>query len=110
MYTAYSIPGSEWPEYRRDDERTGDNVNETKITEANVAQLTLKWSHPVVAQFPESLVVNGVVYIADNSGTMQAIDLSMGSTIWTYSDRSINGSGLVGTPSTTMGCSTKARI
>ena len=29
---------------------------------------------------------------------MQAIDLSMGSTIWTYSDRSINGSGLVGTP------------
>jgi outer membrane protein assembly factor BamB len=97
-YTASNIPGSEWPEYRRDDERTGDNVNETVITEANVAQLKVKWTQSVFQDFAEPVIVNGIVYVGDSAWHIKAISLATGALLWTFSNPVPLGGGYISTP------------
>jgi outer membrane protein assembly factor BamB len=76
--------GSEWPEFRRDNQRTGNNPYQTAITKANVATLAPKWMHTTAGVFSNAVVKNGVVYQADRGGTLYAWNVTTGAQVWAF--------------------------
>jgi outer membrane protein assembly factor BamB len=76
--------GSEWPEFRRDDQRTGYNPYQTAITKANVATLKPKWTHTTAGVFSNPVVKNGVVYQADFAGNLYAWNVTNGTKLWAF--------------------------
>jgi outer membrane protein assembly factor BamB len=91
-------PSSEWPEYRRDDQRSGFNPGQTLITKANVATLAPKWiSTTPAGTFANPVVVNGTVYKADLGGHIVALSESTGAVEWTFYEGAGSDS-FIGTP------------
>ncbi len=76
-------PG-EWPEQRRDDQRTGNNALQTTITKANVGTLKIKWTQNFFGERAEPVVSNGIVYIADVGGFIYAFDENTGAIRWKF--------------------------
>jgi len=76
--------GNDWPEQRRDDQRTGNNPFQTTITKANVASLKLKWSQNFFGERAEPVISNGTVYVADNGGFIYAFDETTGALRWKF--------------------------
>ncbi|HEY5096332.1 MAG TPA: PQQ-binding-like beta-propeller repeat protein [Candidatus Eremiobacteraceae bacterium] len=84
-YVPPSFPSAEWPQFRRDDQRTGNNPNQMLITKANVATLAPKWiSNSVGGMFATPIVVNGSVYKADFGGHILSLNEATGATAWTF--------------------------
>lgn len=76
---------SDWPEFRRDDQRTGNNPGQTLITKANVATLAPKWiSDTPGGMFASPIIFNGNVYKADLGGHFLQLNEATGQTGWTY--------------------------
>ena len=97
-YVPPNYPSSEWPEYRRDDQRTGSNPGQTLITKANVATLAPKWiSTTPGGTFSNPVIVNGTVYKADLGGHIVALDEATGSVRWTFYEGAGSDS-FIGTP------------
>lgn len=95
-YHPLAISPEDWPEYRRDDQRSGDNDGQTVITKANVATLAPKWTFSTNGgAFATPVVANGGVYIADLGGYVHALDETTGTQRWSYS---AGGVGIVATP------------
>jgi len=82
---------NDWPEQRRDDQRTGNNPLQTLITKQNVASLKVKWSQNFYGERAEPVVAGGVVYVADMGGFISAFDEVTGALRWRFL-------GVLGTP------------
>ena len=76
--------GNDWPEQRRDDQRTGNNPSQTTITKANVATLKIKWTQNTFGERAEPVVLNNVVYAADVAGYIYAFDENTGALRWKF--------------------------
>ncbi|MBV8727038.1 MAG: PQQ-binding-like beta-propeller repeat protein [Candidatus Eremiobacteraeota bacterium] len=76
--------GNDWPEQRRDDQRTGNNPSQTTITKANVATLKVKWTQNFFGERAEPVVLGGVVYVADQGGYIYAFDENTGALRWKF--------------------------
>ena len=94
-YVPPSYPSAEWPQFRRDDQRTGNNPNQTLITKADVATLAPKWiSNSPGGMFATPIVVNGSVYKADLGGHILSVNEANGATAWTL----LADGGFISTP------------
>ena len=82
--SAVDTNGSDWPEFRRDDQRTGNNPYQTAIAMGNVATLAPKWSIATGGIFESPVVVNGVVYEGDLTGRLYALNIADGSQVWQF--------------------------
>ena len=76
--------GSDWPVFRRDNQRTGNNPYQTTITTANVSTLAPKWTKATPGIFASPIVVNGTVYQGDLSGNFYAWKVANGTQVWTF--------------------------
>lgn len=76
-------PG-DWPMIRRDFAATSYSPLD-EITPANVGDLELVYTHPMVeggTNQPAPIVYNGVIYLANSQGILQAIEADTGQIIW----------------------------
>ena len=76
--------GNDWPEQRRDDQRTGNNPSQAAITKANVATLKIKWTQNTSGERAEPVVLNNTVYAADIAGYIYAFDENTGALRWKF--------------------------
>jgi outer membrane protein assembly factor BamB len=84
-YVAPVYPSADWPEFRRDDQRTGYNPNQMLITKANVATLAPKWiSNTLGGVFASPIIYNGELYKADLGGHVLELNEQTGATQWTF--------------------------
>jgi polyvinyl alcohol dehydrogenase (cytochrome) len=73
----------DWPVYGHDLANTRLDAAETKLTRANVAQLTQRWHVPgLVGVTGAPSVVDGVVYFDDWTGTARAVHADSGKPVW----------------------------
>jgi outer membrane protein assembly factor BamB len=74
--------------FARDVQRQSYETLPTGITKANVSTLQLKWMYPAAGVTPKAgfnaspIVVNGVVYVVDLSGVVNALDATTGKPLW----------------------------
>jgi polyvinyl alcohol dehydrogenase (cytochrome) len=84
-YVPPVYPSADWPQFRRDDQRTGNNPNQTLITKANVATLAPKWiSSTPGGVFASPIIHNGELYKADLGGHLLELNEQTGATQWTF--------------------------
>lgn len=100
-----SIPSADWPQWNRDDQRTGSNPAQHTISVRNVHALRLKWTQSIAGRVDWApgfapgqcgscgewtgvratpLVANGRVYVADLGGVLWAFDEKTGKRLWTF--------------------------
>jgi polyvinyl alcohol dehydrogenase (cytochrome) len=85
-----------WPSYGRDLANTRSNLDETEIDRASVSSLVEAWSkNDLVGVTGTPVVVAGVAYFGDWTGTMWAVSATTGRTIWT---EKLVGGVFVGSP------------
>src|SRR4051812_39051541 len=77
-----------WPAYRHDRERSGNQATASILSNPNkVGTLAVKWtwSPPSPDAFKSSPVVdNGRVYIGNGNGRFYALDAATGSQLWQF--------------------------
>src|SRR5947209_5058287 len=74
---------TDWPQFHRDVARTGNNPFENTLTTGNVAQLSEAWTFTTGGAVESSpAVVNGVLFVGSNDGTLYAINASTGTLKW----------------------------
>jgi len=96
-YVPPNFPSADWPQFRRDDQRTGNNSNQTLITKGNVATLAPKWiSDTPGGMFASPIIFNGNVYKADLGGHILELNEATGAKSWTF--LSVDGAGFISTP------------
>jgi len=96
-YVPPNFSSADWPQFRRDDQRTGNNPNQTLITKANVSTLAPKWiSDTRGGMFASPIIFNGEVYKADLGGHILELNEATGATAWTF--LSVDGAGFISTP------------
>jgi outer membrane protein assembly factor BamB len=93
-----ALDGDDWPAFRHDTQRTGNNVNQTAITKSNVATLMPKWTKTTHGVFANPLIVNGIIYQADLGGFVYAWSLTTGSQLWSYANGTNNNNKFEDTP------------
>src|SRR5579885_2809163 len=76
--------GNDWPEFRRNDQRTGENPYQTAITAQNVGTLAPKWTKSTPGVFASAVVVNGIIYQGDLAGNLNAWKIADGTQVWTF--------------------------
>jgi outer membrane protein assembly factor BamB len=80
--------GDDWVTFARDVQRQSYETLPTGITQANVSTLQLKWVYPAGGAKPKAgfnaspIVVNGVVYVVDESGAVNALSAQTGKPLW----------------------------
>jgi outer membrane protein assembly factor BamB len=83
-----SIARGDWTHFRFDPAHHGVNPNETILTPANVANLTVKWRTNIGGGcFASASVVNGKLYTADTGsarGQLHALDSATGQVLWNF--------------------------
>jgi outer membrane protein assembly factor BamB len=92
-------PG-DWTQFMRDNMQRW-NPYETVLGVGNVGGLQLKWKTPGYYRYvfePSPAVVNGVVYIGSDGGSVYALNASTGAGLWSYDTGGVVGfaSALVG--------------
>src|ERR1041384_970738 len=90
-------PG-DWLNWRRTDNAWGYSPLD-QITRQNVQQLQLAWSWAMDdtgAQEATPLVYDGVMYLPNPRGVIQALDAATGDLIWEYRPESSKGTGASG--------------
>jgi polyvinyl alcohol dehydrogenase (cytochrome) len=80
-----SAPGPvEWTMFNYDLNNSRNNTSETKISVANVASLTEKWSVSLSGGVTSTpIVVGGLVYVGDHAGGLYALNAETGQPTWT---------------------------
>ena len=83
-----SMAGGDWTQFRFDAAHHGVSPNETILTPANVANLTVKWRTNIGGGcFASATVVNGKLYTADTGsarGQLHALDSATGQVLWNF--------------------------
>ncbi|HUR35130.1 MAG TPA: PQQ-binding-like beta-propeller repeat protein [Vicinamibacterales bacterium] len=84
----------DWPNWRRTDNAWGYSPL-TAIDAGNVRNLTLAWSWAMTGGANEAtpLVANGVMYLPNPGGVVQALDAATGDLIWEYRPEPAAGTG-----------------
>ncbi|HZS18973.1 MAG TPA: PQQ-binding-like beta-propeller repeat protein [Candidatus Udaeobacter sp.] len=90
-----SIARADWRQFRFDPAHHGVNPNETILSPANVANLTVKWRTDIGGGcFASADVVNGRLYTADTgsaNGKLHAVDAVTGQELWTFPSDALPG-------------------
>lgn len=74
---------AQWPLYGHDLSNTRANLNETGIDSTSVASLTQTWAKAgIVGVTGTPVIVGGVAYFGDWTGTVWAVQMTTGRTIW----------------------------
>ena len=96
-YVPPNYPSADWPQFRRDDQRTGSNAGQVLITKANVATLAPKWiANLPSGMFASPVIFNGSVYAADLGGHVHRLNEATGAIDWTFVKA--GSGGFIGTP------------
>jgi outer membrane protein assembly factor BamB len=75
----------EWVQFRYDPAHSGTNPYEHVLSPKNVHKLKVKWKHKLAYNSRSSpAVVDGVVYVGDDSTDLYALDATTGKQIWRY--------------------------
>jgi outer membrane protein assembly factor BamB len=95
---AIAVIGSargDWTHFRFDPAHHGVNPNETILSTANVANLTVKWRTSIGGGcFASASVVDGKLYTADTgsaNGKLHALDAASGQELWTFPSDALSG-------------------
>jgi outer membrane protein assembly factor BamB len=90
-----SIAKGDWTHFRFDPAHRGVNPNETILSPANVANLTVKWRTNIGGGcFASASVVAGKLYTADTgsaNGKLHALDITTGQELWTFPSDALRG-------------------
>ena len=90
-----SMARGDWTHFRFDPAHHGVNPNETILSPANVANLTVKWRTNIGGGcFASASVVNGKLYTADTgsaNGKLHALDAATGQELWTFPSDALPG-------------------
>src|SRR5262245_27547695 len=90
-----SIARADWTHFRFDPAHHGVNPNETILSPANVANLTVKWRTNIGGGcFASASVVDGRLYTADTGGAngkLHALDAATGQELWTFPSDALAG-------------------
>jgi eukaryotic-like serine/threonine-protein kinase len=90
-----SIARGDWTHFRFDPAHHGVNPNETILSPANVANLTVKWRTNIGGGcFASASVVDGKLYTADTgsaNGKLHALDSATGQELWTFPPDALRG-------------------
>jgi outer membrane protein assembly factor BamB len=85
----------DWTHFRFDTAHHGVNPNETILSPANVANLTVKWRTNIGGGcFASASVVDGKLYTADTgsaNGKLHALDAATGQGLWTFPSDALPG-------------------
>ncbi len=85
-------PAADWPNWRRTDDAWGYSPL-TGIDTSNVKGLTLAWSWSMTGGANEAtpLVSNGIMYLPNPGGVVQALDAATGDLIWEFRPEPVAG-------------------
>ena len=90
-----SVAIGDWTHFRFDPAHHGVNPNETILSPANVANLTVKWRTDIGGGcFASASVVDGKLYTADTgsaNGKLHALDAATGQELWTFPSDALSG-------------------
>ena len=90
-----SVTEADWTHFRFDPAHLGVNPNETILSPANVANLTVKWRTNIGGGcFASASVVDGKLYTADTgsaNGKLHALDATTGQELWTFPSDALPG-------------------
>src|ERR1044072_3785479 len=90
-----SIARGDWTHFRFDPAHHGVNPNETILSPANVANLTVKWRTNIGGGcFASASVFQGKLYPADTGsadGKLHALDITTGKELWTFPSDALRG-------------------
>ena len=97
----------DWTHFRFDPAHHGVNPNETILSPANVANLTVKWRTDIGGGcFASASVVDGKLYTADTGsadGKLHALDIATGQELWTFPPDALTGDHAWTTPAVANG-------
>jgi outer membrane protein assembly factor BamB len=75
---------TDWAQFHFDSGRSGFNPGEHELSPSTVGNLEMQWAFSGRAEMIGSpVVVSGVVYAGDMSGTLYAVDAATGNQLWT---------------------------
>jgi outer membrane protein assembly factor BamB len=90
-----SIARGDWTHFRFDPAHHGVNPNETILSPANVANLTVKWRANIGGGcFASASIFEGKLYTADTgsaNGKLHALDIATGQELWTFPSDALRG-------------------
>jgi outer membrane protein assembly factor BamB len=90
-----SIARGDWTHFRFDAAHHGVNPNETILSPANVANLTVKWRTNIGGGcFASASIFEGKLYTADTgsaNGKLHALDIATGQELWTFPSDALPG-------------------
>lgn len=97
-----SVARADWTHFRFDPAHLGVNPNETILSPANVANLTVKWRTNIGGGcFASASVFEGKLYTADTGsadGKLHALDIATGQELWTFPPDALRGDHAWTTP------------
>src|SRR4029450_7720222 len=97
-----SIARGDWTHFRFDAAHHGVNPNETILSPANVANLTVKWRTNIGGGcFASASIFEGKLYTADTgsaNGKLHALDIATGQELWTFPSDALPGDHAWTTP------------
>jgi eukaryotic-like serine/threonine-protein kinase len=95
IVAAATMARADWTHFRFDPAHHGVNPNETILSPANVANLTVKWRTNIGGGcFASASVVDGKLYTADTgsaNGKLHALDAATGQELWTFPSDALPG-------------------
>jgi outer membrane protein assembly factor BamB len=80
--SAATTSPANWTQWGFNAQHTGYNPSETVLTRANVGHLVSAFSTRLKGANPDPIVANGVVYLANSNGIIEAIDGATGAYKW----------------------------
>ena len=90
-----SFARADWTHFRFDPAHRGVNPNETILSPANVANLTVKWRTNIGGGcFASASIFEGKLYTADTGsadGKLHALDIATGQVLWTFPSDALRG-------------------
>src|SRR5215510_4738777 len=97
-----SMARGDWTQFRFDPAHHGVNPNETILSPANVANLTVKWRTNIGGGcFASASIFEGKLYTADTGsadGKLHALDIATGQELWTFPGDALRGDHAWTTP------------
>src|SRR5262249_38171454 len=97
---------NDWLSWRGTTRSQGDSAL-NQINRTNVSQLKAVWTRPMKPGWQETapLVHDGVMYLANNGGTVEALDAATGDLLWSYTPPAREGEGASPSAGTVRGMS-----
>src|SRR6266568_3277663 len=90
---------TDWSQFGYDRAQSRTNPYENVLSRTNVSRLTLDWRYPTGSLIYSSpAVVNGVLYIGSEDGSVYALDVKTGTKVWSYFTGNVTYSSIYSSP------------